>query len=288
MSKQSEGASELFLVRNNLYLGNYSQCISMASEIKLAEQHHNERDILLYRANIGLGQYEYVLSEIKDDKKTSVGLRSVRILAEYFVKKELSFDSYLVDPIFSADATFLTVIASIYIQEGNYTEAIKYLKDPSTLEHYSLLVTCFLRIYRLDLAENALKKMSDINDDATITQLTTAWFYLAKEKFNEAETLFGELLDKYGESVVLLNGKALVYMHQQSYEKANKILVSALAKRSQDSETLINLIVSSLHLQKPNDLIKRYVNQLKSTAPQHPWVKKYNLMELDFDSMLKK
>ena len=72
----AEGSPELFSVRNNLYFGNYSNCLSIGSELELKTPELKlERDILLYRANIGLGQYELVLNEIKDSKETPYGLR---------------------------------------------------------------------------------------------------------------------------------------------------------------------------------------------------------------------
>jgi coatomer subunit epsilon len=80
--KQSnvDGSSELFSVRNNLYFGNYSACISIGSELDLKSSELKlERDILLYRANIGLGQYELVLNEIQDSKDTPYGLRVKKI-----------------------------------------------------------------------------------------------------------------------------------------------------------------------------------------------------------------
>jgi coatomer subunit epsilon len=71
-----DGSSELFSVRNNLYFGNYSTCISIGSELEFKSTDLKlERDILLYRANIGLGQYELVLNEIQDSKETPYGLR---------------------------------------------------------------------------------------------------------------------------------------------------------------------------------------------------------------------
>lgn len=76
MSQQINGSPELFTVRNALILGNFGSCISNAAEAKITNDEVKiERDILLYRAHIGLGQYELVLSEIKNEKETPIGLR---------------------------------------------------------------------------------------------------------------------------------------------------------------------------------------------------------------------
>lgn len=124
-----------------------------------------------------------------------------------------------------------------------------------------MLVTSLLRIHRIDLAEKALQKMNEMNDDATLTQLCSAYVALSKggDKIQEAESTFQTLIDKYGESVSLLNGKAMCYLMTKRYEDAYKVLVTALSKRSDDPETLINLIICSQHMKKPKDLIQRYV-----------------------------
>ena len=72
--KESEGATELLQIRNNLYLGNYAYCI--AEDVKVhSDEAKLEKEILFQRAHIGLGQYDIVLSEIIDSKETPVPLR---------------------------------------------------------------------------------------------------------------------------------------------------------------------------------------------------------------------
>eukprot|EP01080_Neovahlkampfia_damariscottae_P010564 gene10564-3083_t len=253
--KSVEGSPELFSVRNNLYFGNYSNCLSIGSELELKTPELKvERDILLYRANIGLGQYELVLNEIDDSKDTPYGLRSIRLLAEYFLngKEKVieKIEEYLLDPIFSTDLNLLIVSSTIYTLEGDYLSSIKLMKDMNNLEMCSILISNYLSINRIDLAEKTLKIMSEKNDDASITQLSTASIYLSKgeDKLILAESIYQELIEKYTESVSLLNGKAIVCLKEGRYDEANKILLQALSKRNQDSETLINLIVCSQHL----------------------------------------
>jgi coatomer subunit epsilon len=144
-----------------------------------------------------------------------------------------------------------------------------------------------MNIHRLDLAEKTLKVMSEKNDDASITQLMTASLFLKKgeDKVVEAESIYQELIEKYSESVTLLNGKAIICMKQGRFEEANKLLLEALSKRNQDSETLINLVVCSQHLGKSTEFTQRYVKQLKNSqgSKNHPWVKNYSEMEKNFD-----
>jgi coatomer subunit epsilon len=121
-----------------------------------------------------------------------------------------------------------------------------------------------LKVNRINQAEKVLKKMMDINEEATLTKLISAYVSLSigGDKSQDAENTFQELIEKYGETVTLLNGKAACYLQIGDYQKAHKELLKALSKRSNDPETLINLIVCSQHLKKSTDLIQRYLRYL--------------------------
>jgi len=293
----SDGAPELMSVRNALYLGNYNVCLSKIAQTSINENNTDvklERDVLSYRAHIGLGQYDLVLQQIKESESVAVALRAVRLLAEYFqsVKKGSSrdaivekLDSLNQDPSFVSDSTFAIVSSTIYAHEGNDVASLKSLHDVGTLEAASLRVRTLIRMNRVDLAENSYKKMIEMNEDATLTQFTGAYLALAKggrEKLNEAELTFKELAEKFGNSVPLLNGKAICLMQDFEFEDAEKILLDALTLSTNDPETLINLIVCSQHLKKDSF---RFIGQLQSASPEHPWVKKYNALSATFDKL---
>jgi coatomer protein complex subunit epsilon len=76
-------ADLLFPVRNNFYLGAFQAAINEASDLTegLSPGEEDERDCLVYRSYIGMGQYDLVLSEISDD--ASSGLVAVKLLASY-------------------------------------------------------------------------------------------------------------------------------------------------------------------------------------------------------------
>lgn len=71
--------------------------------------------------------------------------------------------------------------------------------------------------------------------------------------------MYEELIDKYGGSSLLLNGLALSKMHLGLFEEAETILNDALSKASGDGETFANLIVVSAQLNRPNEVISRYI-----------------------------
>jgi coatomer protein complex subunit epsilon len=157
----------------------------------------------------------------------------------------------------------------------------------NTLNRASIQVKGLIRINRVDLAEIALKHMLDMNDDATISQLTNAYFAIAQggqEKIEEAQIIFTELQKKLGDSSVILNGLAICALNLGAYERAERVLLNALGTAPNDPDTLVNLIVCGQHLKKGDEYTAKYLSQLSSVSPRHPWLKKYNELDSDFDS----
>lgn len=78
----TDGPPELFAVRNALYLGNYTTALNKAQQQTGAATSNVDlkvqKDALMYRAHVGLGDYETVLSEISSDEDTHVSLRVSR------------------------------------------------------------------------------------------------------------------------------------------------------------------------------------------------------------------
>jgi len=72
----------LFNLRNNFYLGAYQAAINSSDVSNLSEEDALERDTLVHRCYIALGQLQFVISEIHDDAPTP--LQAVKLLALYF------------------------------------------------------------------------------------------------------------------------------------------------------------------------------------------------------------
>mmetsp|Transcript_13606 Transcript_13606/g.16354 ORF Transcript_13606/g.16354 Transcript_13606/m.16354 type:complete len:292 (-) Transcript_13606:315-1190(-) len=281
------GPDALFNVHNSFYLGAYQQAINEASDVDCeSDQERTDRDCFVYRAYIAMGSYQLVISEISEDAPTA--LQAVKLYAQYLDdsdKKEsvlATIQDWLNDPACSSNQTLLVIAATIYAAEGNYNEALKICHNGNSLELMAFMVQLLLRMDRSDQAEKHLKAMSQIDDDATCTQLATAWTNLALggSKVQEAFYVFQELGDKYSWTVKLHNGSAVCSLAMGNHEEAEKELLEALNKDNKDPDTLANLVVSQLHLGKPT---ARYLNQLKMVAPEHMFVKKNEQMEDLFD-----
>lgn len=132
-----------------------------------------------------------------------------------------------------------------------------------------LVVTLNLQIHRVDVALAALKVMQERADDAVPTQVARALIAIENGEADNASYIFQELLDKYGQSVLLLNGLAVSTIHQGEFEKAERILQDALllvnsydsllnaSKDNKSVPTRLNLLVCSQHLNRPADKCSR-------------------------------
>ena len=186
------------------------------------------------------------------------------------------------DPSCAGNATVQLMAATVYAAEGNLVEALRCCSTVQSLELLALSSQILIGMDRPELAEKHVKVMSDIDDDATLTQIATAWVNLAQggAKVQEASYIFQELGEKFSVTVPLMNGSAACLMRMGRYDDAERELLEALAKDSKHPETLANLFVCALHNGKPSS---RYMNQLKMVSANHPIVMKSAELEKLFD-----
>lgn len=272
------GDDGLFELKNYFMLGNYQAAINEGNNAVMHnERERTEKDVYVYRSYIAQGNYKIVLDEIDDNAPAA--LQSVKLLATYLssdTNKDIALvtlKQWMADSVAANNATLQLIAAIIYSHEYNYEEAMKCLHQSNSVEGLALLVQTYIRIDRVDIAEKELKAMCQLDEDATATQLATAWVDIALngDKVQEAYFIFKELADKYGVSSLLLNGQAVCNIIMKKYEEAEKLLLEALDRNSKDADTIANLVTCYLHLKKPTEIVNRYVNQLKSGGLAHPW-----------------
>ncbi|XP_044528210.1 coatomer subunit epsilon isoform X3 [Gracilinanus agilis] len=184
---------ELFDVKNAFYIGSYQQCINEAQRVKLSSPEKEvERDVFLYRAYLAQRKYGVVLDEIK--ATSSPELQAVRMFAEYLSSESqreaiiADLDRKMAKNVDVANTTFLLMAASIYFHDKNPDAALRTLHQGESLECMAMIVQILLKLDRLDLARKELKKMQEQDEDATLTQLATAWVNLAMDS-SHPETL---------------------------------------------------------------------------------------------------
>ncbi|XP_028406987.1 coatomer subunit epsilon-like [Dendronephthya gigantea] len=281
---------ELFDIRNSFYLGSYQRCINEVQKTQPSSQDLKiERDAFMFRAYCAQGKYGVVLDEI--NKSSPKELQPIRTMAEYLQnpsRRETIINT--VDQKLKSgdvDDYYLLIAAIIYSHEQNYESALRCLHASEALESSALTIQIYLSMDRIDLAKKELKRMQEIDEDATLTQLAQAWFNIGVggDKIQDAYYIFQEMADKYGGSVLLLNGQAVCYLQMAKYEEAESLLQDALDKDNSNPETLINLAFLSQHLGKSPEVSNRYISQLKSSHPDHLFTKQYNNKEKEFDRL---
>ncbi|KAL2341612.1 hypothetical protein Fmac_009552 [Flemingia macrophylla] len=281
----------LFNLRNNFYLGAYQAAINSSEVSNLSQDDAVERESLVHRCYIALGQLQFVISEINDSAPTP--LQAVKLLALYFSSPDnkesaiASLKDWLADPAIGSNATLRLVAGLVFLHENDFNEALKYTNAGGTMELHALNVQIFIKMHRSDYAERQLRIMQQIDEDHTLTQLANAWLDLAVggAKIQEAYLIFQDLSERYQSTSLLLNGKAVCCMHMGNFDEAETLLVEALnkARDARDPETLANLVVCCLHLGKPSN---KSFSQLKLSHPDHVLVKRVSSAEESFDRAL--
>jgi coatomer protein complex subunit epsilon len=262
-------------------MGNYQLAINEASSMnRLSDDLKIEKETFVYRSYVALGQYSVVLDEVKDEPTTPTGLRAVKLLATYLSdpsQKDASLQQlkeWQTDPQHGNNATLQIVASLMYGNEGDFKSALAAVRNGTTLEQQAVTVQLMLRLDRLDLAKKLTAKMNEADEEASLAQMSTAWVNCRDggNKSQDAAYLFQELGEKFGASSLLLNGQAVASMQQGNFEEAERLLMEAQGKNSNDPDTITNQIVCAQHLNKDVAVVNRYISQLKRDFPNHAWV----------------
>lgn len=185
--------------------------------------------------------------------------------------------------------------ANVYYNEQLYENALSIvhtaIQTLPDLECLAMQLQCHLKINRLDLAKVTLSKMQEKDDDATLTQLATAWIHIEQggEKLQDAYYIFQDFCDKFVATSLLLNGQAVCFIAQEKYEEADAALRNSLDKDPNNLDTFINLIALAQHYNvsgKPQeDVINRYLSQIKDLHPNCQLVNDLERKEQEFERL---
>jgi len=285
---------ELYEVRNLFHLGNYQGSVNAAISLYPSNDSVKlDRDIILYRCYIAQRNYGLVLAETESRAGSDVSIDAIRTFTEF---KRASGDKAAAAPSLDTlaawvaggvpqqNATVQVIAAIMQLEQGDPEGALRSLHNPLSLEAHALTVQALLTMSRIDLAEGALKVMQRTDDEATLTQLAASRVYLAVggDKVSDAEAILRDLADKFGTTPALLSAQAVCLMKSQEWAAAETLLLQASEKSATEPEVLINLAVCALHQGKPAEVVNRYVTQLKSLEPNHPWLKAVDDFEKRF------
>jgi len=270
-------------------LGNYQSAINHSENIQPSSQRQKTLiKFYVYRAMVAQGNFLPVLDEVSDNSEPE--LKAVRLLADYLSDANDSIIAKVKELLKDGEAAILDpvrlVLAQVYVNFGDDENALRLLRGSNDLECLALSVQVYLRMNRPDLAEKELKTMQNIDDDHTCTQLATAWLFIAAggDKYQDAYYIFHELGEKFSPTPMLLNSMAVCNIHMEKFEQAEGDLLDAMQKNNKDPDTLANMVVVAQHRGKSDDIVKRYLKQLETVAPQHAWLKAYQSAMASFDA----
>ncbi|CAK4103280.1 unnamed protein product [Aphanomyces euteiches] len=282
---------ELFTLKNQFWVGNYRNAIQEATVLShVSEATKLDRDIYVYRAQLGLRNYAAVLSAIPDGT-SSISLNAIKLYATYLNGGDAEITLLTLREWLGSNSSenphLLLVAGLIFMQEHKYTDALSAFLKGKTLEHTMYAVLIYLKMDRVDVAEKTVADMKRIDEDATCTQLALSWTLVAKGRSScdEATLHFQELGDRFGTSPLLLNGSAAAFMGLLNFAEADRLLTEAVAKDPSFEDTYINLIAVAQHLKKDQATIQQYLAQLQLIAPANPWLEAYSRLNSGFDRL---
>jgi coatomer protein complex subunit epsilon len=284
---------DLYTLRAQYWLAHYNLCLEEAKSLSrrpMAASLKEERDEFLVRAQLALGQSDRVIREQSGNK--SAGIRALVLRAKYEVAAA-SGDANAMENSISQLQALLNdqeVTASVqltachvFLLHGDMTrEALQCVHLGTTMEHLATCLQIYLKMDRLDLAEEQLRLMKQADEDAILTQLCQAFLSLAtgSSRADDATYVLTHLTEQYGPSPFLLNCLALANISAGRYDSAESALKEALSEdTTANADTLVNLCVCYQHLGKEEELDST-IKRLKESHPGHFYVQGLQRVEV--------
>lgn len=286
-------SAELCELRNYFYLGNLSSAWTEGETVRVEDGRAAiEKDVLMLRIRLARGEIDAVFSEVTDS--SAPALQVVRLLAQ-LIKDPTTSDvamaaltAWLDDESNVQSPCFATMCAITYAHLGDHDNALRAAaRDEASLEARAVAVHTLLAMDRPDVAAKEVATMQSVDEDATLTQLASAWTKLATggDGVQNAIYFFQDLLERHGSTHIILNGLAICALARGRPDDAERSLQEALSKDQACVPTLINAIATARHRNKPSELVARYLEQLSLVAPRNSWLVNYQAKEHEFDTL---
>eukprot|EP00585_Thalassiosira_rotula_P004065 CAMPEP_0196141090 /NCGR_PEP_ID=MMETSP0910-20130528/8768_1 /TAXON_ID=49265 /ORGANISM="Thalassiosira rotula, Strain GSO102" /LENGTH=301 /DNA_ID=CAMNT_0041402127 /DNA_START=51 /DNA_END=956 /DNA_ORIENTATION=- len=276
---------ELYTLRAQYWLGHYTLALDegrSAARRPMSPHLKAEREELMLRSQLALGQYDKVMAEGSASGK-SPALHALALHASYLSSapemRESIVDELkvlLANSASSSNTSLQLTACHIFLAANMLREALQCVHLGLTMEHLAMCVQIYIKIDRLDLANDALNLLKQADEDSILAQLTSSYVAIStgKSRSDDAVHVLSGLSEQYGPSLMLLNCMAAANMVGGKYESAEGNLKEAVAEfgGENDADTLVNLVVCSQHLGRKGGEIEKYLSALKMRCADHPFV----------------
>jgi coatomer protein complex subunit epsilon len=156
--------------------------------------------------------------------------------------------------------------AQVFLKHGLTKDALQCVHLGTVLEHNALALQIYLKLDRLDLAQQALGILKAADEESVLTSLASAHIALAGGSSTAGDALhyLNALSEQYGPSPLLLILSACANILVGEYSEAETKLLEGKKEFGNNADLLINLIVASQYLDKSSD---EYVQELRESFP---------------------
>lgn len=247
-----------------------------------------QKEFFQARCRIAMGEANKVMKEIPEGV-TQLELKAVRLFSKALADNNSNNDSShlaalktMVDQDATGNEGLRLVTGVAFNRAGDYNEALRALHGAKdSLEALHLSAAIFIGVERLDAAKRTLEKMQDLDEDATLTQLTSAWVALASGGENglrEAVYVLNDLIGKWNSTPLLAGALSCALNAQGKFAEAEKAMAGC--SNPNHPSVLRNRIVALLHENKaPNEVI----NALRSVDPAADFFRDTERLSKSFD-----
>ena len=241
---------ELVNIHTAFIQGQYQSVLADYDASSFSAQNKLPIQVLQYRAQCALGQYDEVIGSISDNTARSTpDLAAVRLFASYS-QKQTSNAVAEAERLAERQGDNLTVqllCGIVLARAGKQEQALQLLsKHQGSLDAVALIVQIHLSQNRVDLAVKEAKSARSFAQDALLVNLAESWIGMRQggESYQKAFYVFEELAQgPSSASASSLVAQAVSELHMGRTEEAETALSTALSLEPDNSAAIANMLV---------------------------------------------
>mmetsp|Transcript_21251 Transcript_21251/g.49006 ORF Transcript_21251/g.49006 Transcript_21251/m.49006 type:complete len:203 (-) Transcript_21251:232-840(-) len=174
--------------------------------------------------------------------------------------------------------------SQLFLRHGLVKDALQSVYGGTDMERMSMSLQLYLKLDRIDLAEQQLTSLRNADEDAVLCSLGSIHIALAKGRSTASDALHvaNALSEQYGPSPLLLNLMACAHMTMGNYADAETRLLECQREHPQQvlADTYINLLVCSQYLGKD---VAPVMKELQQAFPAHPYCQAFERVDSAFE-----